>query len=108
MIFKDKKIMDFNTLKNKYHWKKIYGCPGRFILRNDNKFITVQELIEEKIFINSFRPDEKKDEILIVKLKNGGITSYKKPDGTFIHTLNTSQGFIRKLKMLQIDPDAIK
>jgi hypothetical protein len=100
--------MNFNTLKNKYDWKEINGCPGRFILKNKDKSLTIEKLVDEPVIINTSNSIKVKDFTLIVKLEDGGIISYKKSDGYFIHTLNTIDGFHRKLKMLDIDPMTIK
>ena len=45
---------------------------------------------------------EAKDPVLVVPLKNGGLISYRQPDGRLIHTLNTAEGFSRKLQQLGI------
>ena len=100
--------MDFKTLKNKYDWKEIYGCPGRFILKNADKITTPEELLNEKVIINSIRRDDTSDEILIARFKDGGLISYKKTDGTIIHTLNTEEGFLKKLQKLNIKPEIIR
>jgi hypothetical protein len=100
--------MDFDTLKNKYLWKEIYGCPGRFILKNEDKKLTVEELLKEDLTVNSFKTEKTTDEVLIVRFKGGGLISYKKPDNTCTHTLNNEEGFIKKLKMLEINPENIK
>jgi len=43
-----------------------------------------------------------KDCVLVVPLKDGGIISYRQTDGRLIHTLNTPEGFSRKLHQLGI------
>jgi hypothetical protein len=100
--------MDFDTLITKYTWNRIYGCPGRFILKHPNKKITIDELLNEKAIVNSFPPGYAIDEVLIVKLGVCGIISYCKPDGAYIHTLNTEAGFNKKLDKLHIDPHELK
>jgi hypothetical protein len=100
--------MDFNTLKNRYLWKEIYGCPGRYILKNDDKKTTVEELAGKNLTVNSFKTDKTIDEVLIVKFKCGGLISYKKPDNSYVHTLNTEEGFLKKLIKLKIDPENVK
>jgi hypothetical protein len=49
-----------------------------------------------------FRTDRARDPVVVVKLQDGGIISYKKPDGKYTHTLNTQEGFERKLAQLGI------
>lgn len=43
------------------------------------------------------------DEVLVVPLNDGGIISYRRPDGSMLHTLNTAEGFARKLAQLGIE-----
>lgn len=100
--------MDFNTLKSKYIWKEIYGCPGRFILKNTDKKISIEKLLNENVKVNSLKSENAPDEVLIVRFKDGGLISYKKSDNTFIHTLNNEEGFKKKVQMLKIDPEIIK
>ncbi len=42
------------------------------------------------------------DPVIVVQLEGGGLISYARPDGSFVHTLNTSEGFTRKLVQLGI------
>jgi hypothetical protein len=43
-----------------------------------------------------------KDPVIVASLDDGGLISYRKPDGTFVHTLNSREGFERKLQQLGI------
>lgn len=52
--------------------------------------------------IKTFSTDKAPDRVCIVILDNGGIISYKKDDGSFVHTLNNKAGFIRKLEKLDL------
>ena len=100
--------LNFQILKDKYTWKEINNCPGRFVLKTTNKTISIEELLNEKPNINHAKSSKVPDEILIARFTDGGIITYKKNDGTFIHTLNTKEGFNRKLNDLGIDPETIK
>jgi hypothetical protein len=44
-----------------------------------------------------------KDPVIVASLEDGGLISYRKPDGTYVHTLNSREGFARKLRQLGID-----
>ncbi|MBN2531640.1 MAG: hypothetical protein JXB88_02045 [Spirochaetales bacterium] len=92
---------DFDTLFAAYKWKPIYGCTGRFILREKNQY-TIAELTQGRVDIKTFSTDRAQDMVCIVIFDNGGIISYKKDDGSYVHTLNNKDGFIRKLKMLDL------
>jgi hypothetical protein len=39
---------------------------------------------------------------MVADLKGGGLISFRQPNGTYVHTLNTFDGFARKLKQLGI------
>jgi hypothetical protein len=43
-----------------------------------------------------------KDPVMVAPLSDGGLISYRKPDGAYIHTLNSREGFERKLQQLGI------
>jgi hypothetical protein len=43
-----------------------------------------------------------KDPVIVTALDDGGLISYRKADGTYLHTLNTREGFERKLRQLGI------
>ena len=43
-----------------------------------------------------------KDPVIVTPFEDGGLISYRKADGTFLHTLNTREGFERKLRQLGI------
>jgi hypothetical protein len=100
--------MDFRTLKYNYNWKEIKGCPGRFVLKDFDKTASIDTLLDDIQNITHIKSLKVPDEIIIVRFIDGGIISYKKIDGTFVHTLNTLEGFERKLKVLGIDPDTIE
>jgi hypothetical protein len=51
---------------------------------------------------NAYSSPFAKDPVLVVPLENGGLISYQQRDGRLIHTLNTSEGFSRKLQQLEI------
>ena len=43
-----------------------------------------------------------RDPVIVTPLDDGGLISYRKADGLFLHTLNTREGFERKLRQLGI------
>jgi hypothetical protein len=46
-----------------------------------------------------------RDEVLVVALRGGGgLITYRRPDGGLLHTLNTPEGFARKLSQLGAAP----
>ena len=45
-----------------------------------------------------------RDPVVIAQLRDGGIISYVKPDGRYLHTLATPEAFERKLRQLGFEP----
>lgn len=43
-----------------------------------------------------------KDPVIVTPFEDGGLISYRQADGLFLHTLNTRDGFERKLRQLGI------
>lgn len=52
--------------------------------------------------VREFHVSAAKDAVLVVRLIDGGLISYKRSDGSYLHTLNTAEGFARKLTELGI------
>jgi hypothetical protein len=52
--------------------------------------------------IFKFTVDEAPDEVVVIPLAGGGLISYGRADGTYVHTLNDPEGFSRKLSQLGI------
>jgi len=94
--------MRFAELKSKRNWKPIRACPGRYVLLDGNKTLSPEDLLSHEVEVSEFHVDKAKDIVVVAKLKDGGLISYKKIDGTYLHTLNTSEGFERKLSQLEI------
>jgi len=46
--------------------------------------------------------EKARDTVLVAPLDRGGVISYQRADGSFVHTLNTPEGFARKLAQLGI------
>lgn len=44
-----------------------------------------------------------KDPVVVARFADGGLISYRKHDGTYLHTLNSREGLERKLQQLGID-----
>ena len=43
-----------------------------------------------------------RDPVIVTAFDDGGLISYRKPEGVFVHTLNTREGLERKLRELGI------
>ena len=94
--------MDFDELKTNWTWKPIHNCPGRFILDQQACALSSEEIIGGVIEPSEFQVEGAKDTVIVVQLSDGGLISYRKKDGKYLHTLNTVAGFARKLEQLGI------
>ncbi|HEX8090958.1 MAG TPA: hypothetical protein VF762_19025 [Blastocatellia bacterium] len=94
--------MSFDDLINRWSWRPIRHCLGRFVLDNAVSDLSVAELLGEDIEVSEFQVEAAKDAVLVARLNQGGIISYKRKDGSLLHTLNTAEGFERKLRQLGI------
>ena len=97
-----RRIHTFDQVKAAWTWRAVAGCPGRFVLRGTRHDLEIHDLIGDDVEIQSFRVEAARDVVLVAPLEGGGLISYAKSDGTFVHTLNTEEGFRRKLDQLGI------
>ncbi len=94
--------MPFSTLRATYEWAPIRDCPGRFILRGVPDHLTISDLLGGNAQVHKFASAAARDTVLVAQLDEGGVISYEHADGTYLHTLNTPDGFARKLQQLGI------
>jgi hypothetical protein len=106
--------MTFEKLATEWTWQPIRNCPGRFVLSLDREDTTApagvapvpalspQDLAgAETVFWTHVVPTAR-DPVVVGRLDQGGLISYQRRDGTYVHTLNTQAGFERKLRQLGI------
>jgi hypothetical protein len=93
--------MSFAELYRRWSWRAIAGCPGRFVLC-DAQLGAPATWLDATVTIHCFSVAGARDPVLVAALSDGGIISYARPDGSFVHTLNTPEGFARKLEQLGI------
>jgi hypothetical protein len=65
-------------------------------------------LLGSNCHAQAFMTDAAKDRVLVVPLEDGGLISYARADGRVVHTLNTAEGFVRKLSQLGISLERTK
>ena len=95
--------MSFDELMKAWDWRPLRNCPGRYDLHGARNNLRPQDILGDEIEVNEFSVDAAKDAVLVAKLNDGGLISYRHDDGSFLHTLNTPEGFRRKLAQLGID-----
>jgi hypothetical protein len=96
--------MTFAELFESLSWKPIRNCPGRYVLREaQNNLLRVEELTGGDLEVSAHKVSAARDLVLVAALDQGGIISYQREDGSLLHTLNTPEGFQRKLRQLGIN-----
>jgi len=84
-------------------WRPIAHCPGRSIWTGAAD-VPPGDLVGIASTVRIFRVASAPDPVHVVAFDDGGgLISYEKADGRFVHTLNTPDGFARKLSQLGID-----
>lgn len=79
---------------------EIYGCPGRWLLADQE--MPLIELQAGALWWKSCLVPSAPDRVQVIRYAEGGIISYVKGKGRYIHTVNTEEGFRRKLAKLGI------
>ena len=69
------KDMSFAELKERFPWRAITGCPGRFVLLTANKYLSSGELAGGTASSNHYKVAAARDEVLVTPLEGGGLIS---------------------------------
>ena len=91
----------FEEIEAKWDPVPIRNCPGRFVLRTGDERITPEE-VAPGVEFNEFQVEKATDNVIVGTFAGGGLITYKRADGTYLHTLNTPDGLQRKLHQLGI------
>jgi hypothetical protein len=94
--------MTFDELLVQRDWKPIRNCPGRFILQGVPPDLSPRAVAGGAAELSEFSVEGVRDKVVVARLNEGGVISYKRADGTYLHTLNNAEGFTRKLRELGI------
>lgn len=92
----------FDVLIAERQWRPIRNCPGRFVLVGGSD-LTPEELLGAPVTLHEFDVETARDRVVVAPFGEGGLISYRRADGTYLHTLNDAAGFARKLRELGID-----
>ena len=98
----DQKAATFDQLWRDHSWQQIPNCPGRYRLTDRESKLGPGELIGNTTDLREYDLSICPDAVLVAELKDGGLISYRHSNETFVHTLNTPEGFARKLKQMGI------
>lgn len=93
----------FEQIYRAGNWQSIRNCPGRYALRGEDRNLSIEAIAGREIQVSEHRSEQAADTVLVAPLTGGGIISYRRADGSYLHTLNNEEGFERKLKQLGIE-----
>ena len=92
----------FELVLQRARWAPIPGCPGRYVLRGERRDLSVRELLGYEVEIVEYHVATTPDMVFVVRFPGGGLISFGKSDGAYVHTLNTEEGLRRRLARLGI------
>ena len=93
----------FEQVYGSANWQPILNCPGRYVLRGVDRYLSLEEIAGPAIEVAEHNSSGARDTVLVSAIAGGGIISYRRADGSFLHTLNNEEGFERKLRQLGIE-----
>lgn len=93
----------FVELKARWPWRPIPNCPGRFTFSAGLTKMPPADLVAGHARVTEHVVETAKDPVVVARFADGGLISYRKHDGTYLHTLNSREGLERKLQQLGID-----
>jgi hypothetical protein len=93
----------FADLKARWAWRPMPNCPGRFVFSSGRTSLPPAALVSRDVHVAEHVVATAKDPVVVVMFADGGLISYRKPDGTYLHTLNSREGFERKLQQLGLE-----
>jgi hypothetical protein len=91
----------YTTLFDRMAWRPIPNCPGRHVLAA-GPVATPPEDFVPGAHSSEHVCAAARDPVIVTPFDDGGLISYRKADGLFLHTLNTREGLERKLVQLGI------
>lgn len=92
----------FAALFGRLKWRPIPNCPGRYVLEAGPVATPPERIVSSETGGSEHVCAAAKDPVIVTPFDDGGLISYRKADGTYLHTLNTSEGLERKLRQLGI------
>lgn len=95
--------MSVVELMGRWAWREMERSPGRFTLAEPRPDVTAAELLGSEVETEEVPSISGGDVLVVARLEGGGLISYRRADGTWLHTLNTAGPFRRKLWELGIE-----
>lgn len=94
--------MTFSALYDRWAWRPIPNCPGRYVLAAGPVATPPEDIVGSANEGSEHVSAAARDPVIVTAFDDGGLISYRKPEGVFVHTLNTREGLERKLRELGI------
>lgn len=95
-------VMTFETAWRYATWRPIRNCPGRFAHADGPTLASPAELLGVPLETTEHAETTARDTVVVARFEGGGLISYRRPDGHYLHTLNDAAGLARKLHDLGI------
>ena|SRR5436190_6039636 len=95
-------LVTFATIFERMAWRPIPNCPGRYALAAGAVATPPDDIVVGANGGSEHVCAAAKDPVIVTPFEDGGLISYRKAGGVFLHTLNTREGFERKLGQLGI------
>jgi hypothetical protein len=92
----------FSSLFDRWAWRAIPNCPGRYVLAAGPVATPPEDMVPGAGGGIEHASILARDPVIVTPFDDGGLISYRKADGMFLHTLNTREGLERKLLQLGI------
>jgi hypothetical protein len=84
------------------NWRAIPNCPGRYVLAEGVSAESPQCLVATAVTATRHVGANARDPVWVIAFDEGGLISYERGEGHWLHTLNDAEGLARKLADLGI------
>ena len=91
-----------SELMRRFDGQAIPHCPGRYVLRGIDATEGPETVVGSDGTVTEHTVVTARDRVVVTRLGEWGLISYARADGTWLHTVNTPEGFLRKLEDLGI------
>ena len=92
--------MTFREISQRWAWRPIPHCPGRYVFAAGACLLTPEDVLAGRTGVTEHVVSAARDPVAVAPFDDGGLISYRKSNGTYLHTLNSPEGFDRKLRQL--------
>lgn len=95
---------EFAALLARWPWRAIRDCPGRYALIAADAGSDPERILGRPARLSEHRSAMARDPIVLAPFAaGGGLISYRRDDGRWLHTLNDENGWTRKRSQLGIE-----